>query len=144
MASARKLYRETPKLATGGYTGQGAGRTDSTGHRPAGIVHAGEWVAPKWMVDHPVFGERIGLLESLRQRGYAAGGMVDTTPTAGPGGGGGMGMEATAEAKRLRDEVAGLRYDLNAWQRSLRVQVKYQDIEDAGVTLGDIRAEAAL
>jgi hypothetical protein len=53
-------------------------------------------------------------------------------------------MEATAEAKRLRDEVAGLRSDLNAWQRSLRVQVKYQDIEDAGVTLGDIRAEAAL
>jgi hypothetical protein len=36
-------------FAKGGYTGTGTYR-DSTGERVAGIVHEGEWVAPKWML----------------------------------------------------------------------------------------------
>jgi hypothetical protein len=37
-------------FAEGGFTGTGT-YTDSTGERVAGIVHEGEWVAPKWMVN---------------------------------------------------------------------------------------------
>jgi len=37
-------------FAEGGFTGSGT-YIDSTGERVAGIVHEGEWVAPKWMVN---------------------------------------------------------------------------------------------
>lgn len=65
------------KFATGGYTGEGTTK-DETGHKVAGVVHAGEWVAPKWMVDNPSFKGVISSLEASRQRGYAVGGPVST------------------------------------------------------------------
>ena len=50
--------------AKGGFTGQGYGKRDASGEVPAGIVHAGEWVAPKWMVSqNPVL---FGALEMHR------------------------------------------------------------------------------
>lgn len=79
---------ERKKLAgykTGGYTG--AGLTDE----PAGIVHKNEWVAPENMVQSPVTGPIISILETLRKkniqirpesirnlpvRGYSSGGYV--------------------------------------------------------------------
>lgn len=70
------------KFATGGYTGEGTTK-DETGHKVAGVVHAGEWVAPKWMVDSPQFSKTIGMLESSRQRGYATGGLVSNDVPAG-------------------------------------------------------------
>jgi len=58
-----------PSHQKGGYT-QGADR------EIAGIVHGGEWVAPAWMVRHPVYGRLIALLEVARMRGYQFGGYV--------------------------------------------------------------------
>ena len=50
--------------AQGGFTGRGIGRRDETGEVPAGIVHAGEWVAPKWMIrENPAL---FGALEMHR------------------------------------------------------------------------------
>ena len=54
------------EFADGGYTGEGTVR-DHTGHRVAGVVHDGEWVAPKWMVNSPSFAPVIGNLERSRQ-----------------------------------------------------------------------------
>lgn len=69
-----------PKYAVGGhvngFTGSGFGAPDSTGYRPAGIVHEGEWVAPKWMTTSPRFADTIRFLESHRENGYAKGGFV--------------------------------------------------------------------
>ncbi len=60
-----------PQFAEGGYTGDGGK------YQPAGIVHAGEWVAPKAMVESPNFAPVLAMLESARQRGsYAEGGVV--------------------------------------------------------------------
>jgi hypothetical protein len=61
---------------TGGYTSPG--RRD----QPAGVVHAGEWVAPQWQVNHPVYGPMISSLEAGRQGkpGYAAGGFAYYAP----------------------------------------------------------------
>jgi hypothetical protein len=56
-------------FAEGGYTGPGGK------WQPAGIVHAGEWVAPASMVRDPDFGPVIAGLERHR-RGYASGGPV--------------------------------------------------------------------
>lgn len=62
----------------GGFTGYGQGKKDHTGFKQAGIVHEGEYVAPKWMVDSQpaIFRE----LENARlNKGFANGGY--TTPT---------------------------------------------------------------
>jgi len=48
-----------------------------------GIVHASEWVAPKWMRESPTWGPVINRLEGVRRRGYADGGYVDLDPTGG-------------------------------------------------------------
>ena len=64
-------------LAKGGFTGTGIGQKDGTGFKQAGVVHEGEWVAPKWMVESPNFSPVINSLESNRKtRGFAAGGFT--------------------------------------------------------------------
>jgi hypothetical protein len=55
---------------SGGYTERGK-RTEV-----AGVTHKGEWVAPNWQVDHPVYGPIISALEEGRIGGYAMGGFV--------------------------------------------------------------------
>lgn len=42
-----------------------------------------EWVAPNWMMSHPIWGAQISNLENVRVRGYASGGFTSST-TAGP------------------------------------------------------------
>lgn len=54
----------------GGYTGQGS-RLE-----PAGIVHKGEYVVPKWQVENTQYSHHLAALESGRSRGYADGGLV--------------------------------------------------------------------
>jgi hypothetical protein len=72
------------EFADGGYTG------DGDKYEPAGIVHKGEWVAPKSMVKSATTGPIIASLEAMRKsntqintpainalpRGYTAGGYV--------------------------------------------------------------------
>lgn len=63
------------KFAKGGFTGNGIGGVDETGYKAAGIVHEGEWVAPKWLVDSPKGAAVISQLEAARQKGsFATGG----------------------------------------------------------------------
>lgn len=57
-------------FAQGGYTGQGHK------YQPKGVVHAGEWVAPKEMVESPKYRGTILNLERSRLKGYADGGVV--------------------------------------------------------------------
>ena len=65
-------------FATGGYTGNGLGYKDKTGEPVAGIVHAGEWVAPRWMVNS--YSNLFASLENIRLNKtfpkYANGGFV--------------------------------------------------------------------
>lgn len=59
-------------FAEGGFTTQGPEA------KPVGIVHAGEWVAPQWMLSHPLYGSVISGLEGARLGlpGYLAGGLT--------------------------------------------------------------------
>lgn len=59
-------------FAEGGYTGQGGK------YEPAGIVHRGEYVVPKHIVENPIYSGQIGRLETAR-RGYADGGLVTSS-----------------------------------------------------------------
>lgn len=65
-----------PGFAQGGFTGSGFGRADQSGFRPAGIVHAGEYVVPKRLVDSPRIKPIVQQLERERVKGYASGGNV--------------------------------------------------------------------
>lgn len=64
-----------PQFAEGGYTGDGGK------YEPAGVVHKGEYVVPKNIVQNPKFSGDIAKLESARLKGYAEGGMVSNTNT---------------------------------------------------------------
>lgn len=136
---------QAAKFAGGGYTGPGAGVTvDSTGHRPVGVVHNDEWVGPKWMTQHPVWGHQIAVLESVRQRGYAQGGYA-TTPTVNivPGAAAGSAGAASMEGLvALADEFRGFRREIRDWQGRLRVS--YTDIEDVGAEVSKVRTEASI
>lgn len=72
VASERYTY-----YSEGGFTGLGYGVIDQTGYKQAGIVHEGEWVAPKWMLyENPVV---FAQLEAIRKNGsFAAGGYTST------------------------------------------------------------------
>ena len=63
------------QFAEGGFTGDGTFR-DNTGHKVAGVVHDGEYVVPKWMVNSKRYAPVISSLEAARMKGYADGGMV--------------------------------------------------------------------
>lgn len=70
---------DKPTFAKGGFTGKGYGVPDESGFKKAGDVHEGEYVAPKWMVEHPRHAKVFDYLESVRQgknTGYAEGGIV--------------------------------------------------------------------
>jgi len=70
----------TEGFAEGGYTGNGSGKPDSSGYKPAGIVHEGEYVVPKRIVDNPKYADILGYLEKSR-KGYANGGFVTSAPS---------------------------------------------------------------
>ena len=73
---------EKPSYAEGGFTGLGFGNKDETGFKPAGIVHEGEWVAPKWMTENSRTANVIGYLESVRTgrtKPMAEGGFANNT-----------------------------------------------------------------
>lgn len=63
-----------PQFSSGGFTGQG-GKYDV-----AGIVHKGEYVVPKQIVEQPRYAATIMDLERARVRGFADGGFT-STPT---------------------------------------------------------------
>jgi uncharacterized membrane protein YeaQ/YmgE (transglycosylase-associated protein family) len=74
--------RRSRSFADGGYTGEGYGNADSSGFKPAGIVHEGEYVVKKSLVDNPNFGSIFQTLEGARLKGYANGGFVGRSVSA--------------------------------------------------------------
>jgi len=72
------------KFADGGYTGSGFGSPDSSGFKQAGVVHEGEYVVPKHVLESQRGGQLVGALESMRMNkptplsniGFANGGFT--------------------------------------------------------------------
>lgn len=146
-AAAQIAVIASSGFADGGMTGDGSPfqRPDRTGHKPVGVVHANEWVGPKWMVQHPYYGAQIAALEAVRQRGFADGGF-STTPTVAINPFSNSTSDtssASIEAyMMLAAEFRAFRQDITSWQRRLRVA--YTDIESVGGELGVVRVEAGL
>lgn len=115
---------EKQSYATGGYTGNGYGQPDASGYRPAGIVHEGEYVTPKWMLQNPVVADTISWMESIRtgrakepsysSNGYSEGGLVNYTnpASANMGVSGGNQTEASQQMEPLLQDLKSLISDL--------------------------------
>ncbi|WP_042007910.1 hypothetical protein, partial [Capnocytophaga canis] len=73
---------EKQSYAKGGYT-KGIGFTDNSGHEVAGVVHAGEYVIPEWLLKDPQVANVAQWLESRRkgssEEGFAEGGYTSKT-----------------------------------------------------------------
>lgn len=63
------------QFAEGGWTGPG-NKMDAVG-----VVHADEYVVPKRIVNNPMAQPQLAMLESMRLRGYADGGLTTNTIT---------------------------------------------------------------
>lgn len=80
--AAQMAMINNQKFAGGGYTGSGYGSPDETGHKPAGIVHAGELVIDKKTLDKN-FNPIMSMYEHMKSGGnmgsfiskYVLGGM---------------------------------------------------------------------
>ena len=115
---------EKQSYATGGYTGNGYGQPDASGYRPAGIVHEGEYVTPKWMLQNPVVADTISWMESIRtgrakepsysSNGYSEGGLVNYTNSASANMGvsGGNQTETNQQMEPLLQDLKSLISDL--------------------------------
>lgn len=115
---------EKQSYATGGYTGNGYGQPDASGYRPAGIVHEGEYVTPKWMLQNPVVADTISWMESIRtgrakepsysSNGYSEGGLVNYTnsTSANMGVSGGNQAETNQQMEPLLQDLRSLISDL--------------------------------
>lgn len=147
MAKAQKLLHDTPpnapnaseqqesytpfrRLATGGFTGDGLPFKDETGHRPAGIVHDGEYVVPKWLLSgNQYVANQVAMIEALRMRkGFAQGGAVATAAAA-P-----QSVSAPALDSGLLLQVVSSIENLTQVVRNQQTQIKaivsYTDYED--------------
>lgn len=121
--------RSVKGYADGGYTGDG-GR-----YEVAGVVHRGEYVVPKPIMDNPRVIDAVGTIEAIRRNrlpasvsawsdGYADGGPVSGSST------------VVLDASELKEVVGELRNAL----KYIRAYVVYQDIEKAGNVLDKARA----
>lgn len=115
----------------GGYTG------DGDRYEVAGVVHRGEYVVPKPIMDNPRVIDAVGTIEAIRRnkhltsgaaplpyQGYADGGLVT-----------GQASPATAE---LTEAVTDLRAATEAL-RNLRAYVVYKDLENAADSMDRAR-----
>lgn len=139
----KEIKSQEPGFAGGGYTGDGVYQ-DATGERVAGVVHAGEWVANRQLVEDPTTAPIIDYLERIRRRrgGFQEGGFTEipnTTPV-----GVSVPGSATQEVGSLIDEVRILRSAFEQSQRNLRAYVVYQDVEDSENELNIIQKNASL
>lgn len=136
--NATKFYR-------GGFTGSGYGAPDETGHIPAGIVHAGEYVATRQQVNDPETGPVIRWLNDRRLRGYASGGFVapNTTPSSSisfsPGAG-----SAAPNLDAFMNAVARFERIVEQFPTEVKSRVVYTELETAGTVLNTVRDDASL
>lgn len=81
LARVKKINEvQSGSYAEGGYTGLGFGTPDESGFKQAGIVHEGEYVIPKWMMQDQQVANITAMLENIRtsQGSFAGGGGVNT------------------------------------------------------------------
>lgn len=125
-----KAERVLSGYAEGGYTG------DGDRYEVAGVVHRGEYVVPKPIMDNPRVVDAVGTIEAIRRNKLLGSGIPVGTPSAGYADGG---FTSTAPAIDAADLVQAAK-ELRAAARNMRAYVLLQDIEDKQDTMERARA----
>lgn len=125
-----KAERVLSGYAEGGYTG------DGDRYEVAGVVHRGEYVVPKPIMDNPRVVDAVGTIEAIRRNKLLGSGIPVATPSAGYADGG---FTATAPAADNSELAAAVR-EFRAAVKNLRAYVVYKDIENAEDTMDRARA----
>lgn len=114
----------------GGYTG------DGDRYEVAGVVHRGEYVVPKPIMDNPRVVDAVGMIEAIRRNKILGSGMPGGTPQVGYADGG---FTASPPASGTAELVAAVK-ELRVSLKNLRAYVVLRDIEKANDTLDRARA----
>lgn len=103
------------EFAEGGWTGPG------DKYKPVGVVHADEYVTPKWLVHSPKAQPHLNALENMRQRGYGYfdGGLAVNTATQPIN----QSFDVMNLIKRMPAPVVSVK-EINTEQRRVRVKEK--------------------
>ena len=132
VAAISKQQFPTSSFADGGFTGAGYGSADSTGFKQAGVVHEGEYVVPKNILDSQKGGQLVGALESMRMNkptplssiGFANGGFTS-----------GSNMDLTDMENRISNAVISS-------MGAIKVQNVATDTTSESIKVNNIMSEA--
>lgn len=127
-----KAERVLSGYSEGGYTGDG-GR-----YEVAGVVHRGEYVVPKPIMEDPRVVDAVGTIEAIRRNKRLASGAAPSFSEGYADGG-----PVTGAASPVTADLTGAVSDLLAAAealRNVRAYVVFKDIEKAGKKLEDARA----
>lgn len=116
--------------AEGGYTG------DGDRYEVAGIVHRGEYVVPKPIMDNPRVVDAVGTIEAIRRNRIAPSPITTQTPAKEYADGG---LVAGTDIPGL-SELPGTIKELRKALTGLKAKVVFKDIEKASETMNRARA----
>ena len=125
-----KAERVLSGYAEGGYTG------DGDRYEVAGVVHRGEYVVPKPIMDNPRVVDAVGTIEAIRRNKLLGSGIPVAAPSVGYADGG---FTATAPATDYSELTKSIK-ELRTALKNLRAYVVYKDIENAEDTMERARA----
>ncbi|WP_304769254.1 phage tail tape measure protein [uncultured Alistipes sp.] len=129
VAAPAKAERVLSGYSDGGYTG------DGDRYEVAGVVHRGEYVVPKPIMDNPRVVDAVGTIEAIRRNKILGSGMA-AAPSAGYADGG-----YTAPAPSLSmEEFTKAVQEFRVATKAIRAYIVYKDIEDAKETMDRARA----
>lgn len=124
-----KAERVLSGYSDGGYTG------DGDRYEIAGVVHRGEYVVPKPIMDNPRVVDAVGTIEAIRRNKIAGFGVPAGAPATGYADGGFTSAPAI-DTSELTEVVK----DLGKAVKNMRAYVVLRDIEKANNTLERARA----
>lgn len=125
-----KAERVLSGYADGGYTG------DGDRYEVAGVVHRGEYVVPKPIMDNPRVVDAVGTIEAIRRNKILGSGVPAGTPSAGYADGG---YTSAAPAVDTSDLTAAAK-ELREAAKNIRAYVVLRDIDDSRDALDRARA----
>lgn len=129
VAAPAKAERVLSGYSDGGYTG------DGDRYEVAGVVHRGEYVVPKPIMDNPRVVDAVGTIEAIRRNKILGSGMA-AAPSAGYADGG-----YTVPAPSLSmEEFTKAVQEFRAATKAIRAYIVYKDIKDAKETMDRARA----
>ena len=128
--SQAKAERTLTGYSEGGYTG------DGDRYEVAGVVHKGEYVVPKPIMENPRVIDAVGTIEAIRRNKMAGSGIPATTPAGSYAEGG---FTTPAPMPEFTELVTATQ-ELREAARNIRAYVVLRDIDDARESLDRARA----